>query len=143
MRKQYHFWAAGSGSGLLDAWDVDGLIAKSADLPIDHLDVASVSELDTNYWSDGTGTSRTVRQIIEHARLVLDVDVQYPVILGSDGRVMDGMHRIARALLEGRSNVTSRRFPVTPPPDFVDVRPEELVYHRQGMDGAGYPSPSY
>jgi len=130
VRKQYHFWPATSGSGLFDAWDVDGLIVKSAHFPIENLDIASVSELDTNYWSDGTGTSRTVRQIVDHARLVLDVDCRYPVILGSDGRVMDGMHRIARALLEGRSHVSSRRFAVSPPPDFVDVRPDELSYQR-------------
>ena len=32
-------------------------------------------------------------------------DVAYPIILGHDGRVMDGMHRIARALLDGRAEI--------------------------------------
>jgi hypothetical protein len=31
-----------------------------------------------------------------------EVDLSYPIILGPDGRVMDGMHRVARAILEGR-----------------------------------------
>jgi hypothetical protein len=130
MRKQYHFQPAASGSGRFDAWDVDRLITISARLPVEQVQVASVSELDTSYWSDGSGTSRTVRQIVEHARLILDVDPSYPVILGSDGRVMDGMHRIARALLEGRPQVPARRFPAPLPPDFIDVRPDELSYER-------------
>ncbi|MGH3263648.1 MAG: hypothetical protein ACRDNS_16835, partial [Trebonia sp.] len=33
--------------------------------------------------------------------LIIQVDLSHPIILGPDGRVMDGMHRIARALLEG------------------------------------------
>jgi hypothetical protein len=130
MRKQYHFQPAASGSGLFDAWDVDRLIAVSAHLPVEQVDVATIAELDTTYWSDGTGTSRTVRQIVEHARLILAVDLGYPVILGSDGRVMDGMHRIARALLEGRPRVPGRRFTAPLPPDFVDVRPDHLAYDR-------------
>ncbi len=82
----------------------------SAQLPVEQVAVASVGELDTNYWSDGTGTSRTVRQIVEHARLILDVDVEYPVIISWEGLVMDGMHRIARAVLEGRTHVPARQF---------------------------------
>lgn len=34
-------------------------------------------------------------------RLIHDVDLSFPIILGPDGRVMDGMHRIARAVMEG------------------------------------------
>jgi hypothetical protein len=130
MRKQYHFRPAASGSELFDAWDVDTLIAISAHVPVEQVAVASVSELDTNYWSDGTGTSRTVRQIVEHARLILAVDIEYPVIISSDGRVMDGMHRIARALLEGRTHVPARRFADWVAPDYMDVRPDQLSYDR-------------
>lgn len=130
MRKQYHFWPAASGSGLLDAWDVDTLIAMSAQLPVEQVEVASITELDTYYWSDGTGGSRTIRQIVGHARLILAADLSYPVILGFDGRVMDGMHRIARALLEGQPQVASRRFARPLPPDFVDVRADDLSYQR-------------
>jgi hypothetical protein len=130
MRKQYHFRPAASGSGLFDAWDVDRLIVLSAQLPVEQVAVASVPELDTNYWSDGTGTSRTVRQIVEHARLILDVDLDYPVIISSEGHVMDGMHRVARAVLEGRTHVPARQFGAPVPPDYLDVRPDQLSYGR-------------
>jgi hypothetical protein len=61
-------------------------------------------------------------------RLVRDVDPSYPIILGSDGRLMDGMHRVARALLEGRTAVPAVRFAVDPEPDFRDTHPDDLAY---------------
>ncbi|HVB06500.1 MAG TPA: hypothetical protein VNF07_09690 [Acidimicrobiales bacterium] len=69
-----------------------------------------------------------MREIVEHLVLVQSAELAYPVILGADGRVMDGMHRIARALVEGRSHVAAVRFPADPPPDHVGRSPEELAY---------------
>lgn len=90
MRKQYHFWPADPG---FDAWDVDQLIERSRDLPVEPVAVASISEIDTAYWFEGITVEPTVRNVVEHARLMLRADLSYPVILGYDGRVMDGMHR--------------------------------------------------
>ena len=127
MRKQYHFWPGEQG---LDAWDVDRLIRLSADLPVEEVPVDSIWELDTPYWSlPGDGPS-TVNDVINHMRLVRDVDPSYPVILGPDQRVMDGMHRIARAVLEGRTTIAAVRFPSLPVPDFRDCLPEDLPYDR-------------
>lgn len=46
------------------------------------------------------------------------VDSSYPIILGHDGRVMDGMHRIARALLEGRAEIAAIHFRSPLEPDY-------------------------
>ena len=70
----------------------------------------------------------TVRSIVDHLRLIEAVEPSWPIILGPDGRVMDGMHRVARALLEGRGSVAAVRFDVLPEPDFRDCRPEDLPY---------------
>ena len=127
MRKQYHFWPGERG---LDAWDVDRLIRLSADLTVEDVPLDSIRELDTPYWSlPGDGPS-TVNDVITHMRLVQDVDPSYPVILGGDGRVMDGMHRIARAVLEDRTTIAAVRFVELPEPDFRDCRPEDLPYDR-------------
>jgi hypothetical protein len=124
VRKQYHFWQGEHG---VDAWDVDRLIELSRDLPLEEVEVADIDEIDSQYWFDGSERP-TVRKIVEHLRLVQDVDPSYPVILGPDGRVMDGMHRIARALLEGRATITARRLPVVPDPDYRDCHPDRLPY---------------
>lgn len=60
------------------------------------------------------------------------------MILGADGRVMDGMHRIARALLEGRTTVPAVRFPVHPEPDHRGVHPDDLPYDDR-PDRPGHP----
>jgi hypothetical protein len=126
MRKQYHFWPSEPGPGL-DAWDVDRLILLSRGLPVHDVAVEAIGEVDTAYWFDET-SSPTVRAIVEHLRLVNEVDCSYPVILSADGRVMDGMHRIARALLEGRETVAAVRFSEPVPPDHQHCRPKDLPY---------------
>lgn len=55
-------------------------------------------------------------------------DLSYPVILAADGRVMDGMHRIAKALAMGLETVDAVQFQKQPEPDYRDVRPKDLPY---------------
>ena len=79
------------------------------------------SGTDEPYWSE-----LTCRQVVGHARLMLDCDLAFPVILSSDGRVMDGMHRICRALFEGLGEVEAVRFIEDPEPDYIGVDPDDL-----------------
>ena len=123
MRKQYHFWPGGNGS---DAWDVDRLIRLSAGLPVIEVPLASIAEIDSIYWFDGENEQPTVRKVVEHARLISAVDASYPVILGPDGRVMDGMHRIARRMLDGHLTIKARQFHVLPEPDYRNCTPGGL-----------------
>ena len=122
VRKQYHFRPSGRG---LHAWDVDRLIDLAADLPIEEVALSAFDEVDTDYWF-GHGYRPTVRAVVEHVRLVNHADLSYPIILDPDGRVMDGMHRVARALLEGRSTITAKRLTTMPAPDRSDVQPDDL-----------------
>ena len=125
MRNQYHFWPGESG---LDAWDVDRLIELSHGLSVREVPLESIWEVDTAYWFNESNERPTVRKVVEHIQLVLEVDPSHPVILGVDGRVMDGMHRIARALLEGRSTINAVQFLVQPEPDYRNCSPEDLPY---------------
>ena len=124
MRKQYNFRPSANG---LDAWDVDNLIAASADLPVREVGLDSIADVDTDFWFK-FGPTPTVRRIIDQVRLIQEADLSYPIILGSDGRVMDGMHRIARAILDGRSTIKAVRFIAEPEPDYQDCSPEDLPY---------------
>jgi hypothetical protein len=124
VRKQYHFWP---GEHRLDAWDVDHLIELSASLTVENVAVGSIREVDKVYWFDDAQPA-TVRRVIEHVRLIEEVDMSFPIILGPDGRVMDGMHRIARAILEGRESIAAVRLHELPEPDFRNCSPEELPY---------------
>ena len=124
VRKQYNFRPSAGG---LDAWDVDNLIRASADLPVKDVPLDSIADVDTDFWFK-FGPIPTVRRIIEHLHLIREVDLSYPVILGADGRVMDGMHRIARAIVDGHSTIKAVRFEIEPEPDFRDCSPEGLPY---------------
>jgi hypothetical protein len=126
VRKQYHFWPGDEG---LDAWDVDRLIRLSADLPAADVPLESITEVDTVYWFHGGDTDLpTVRSIVGHIRMIQAVDPSHAVILGSDGRVMDGMHRIARAMLDGRTTIAAVRFATDPEPDYRNCLPADLPY---------------
>ena len=124
MRKQYNFRPGANG---LDAWDVDKLIEASSGLPVREVTVDSVADIDTDFWFK-FGPAPTVRRIIDHIRLIEEVDLSFPIILGMDGRVMDGMHRIARTILDGHSTIRAVQFVVEPEPDYRDCSPEDLPY---------------
>lgn len=57
-----------------------------------------------------------------------EADLGYPIILGADGRVMDGMHRVAKAYLAGQEVVSAVQLTVDPAPDFVGVDEDALPY---------------
>ena len=130
MRKQYHLRPGKRG---LDAWDVDRLIALAAGLPVQQVRLADIADIDTPYWF-GAPERATVRKVVDHLRLVQEVDPFWPILLDPDGHVMDGMHRVARALLDGRATIAAVRLSALPEPDYRNCRPEDLPYWR----AAGY-----
>lgn len=123
MRKQYHFRPSPNG---YFAWDVDRLVELTKGFDIIEVDVESIKELDENYWFDDN--KPTCRDVILHTRLIREADFEYPIILSADGRLMDGMHRVGKALLEGNKTIKAVRFEETPEPDYIDVKPDELPY---------------
>lgn len=124
MRKQYHLRLSDRGRLI---WDVDRLVALTADLPRRQVPLHAIRELDEPYWF-GDDTRPTCRAVADHARLIQETDLRHPIILSADGRVMDGMHRIARAYLEGHATIEAVQFEVDPEPDYVDVDLEDLPY---------------
>ncbi|HTW35036.1 MAG TPA: hypothetical protein VMD53_10495 [Rhizomicrobium sp.] len=124
MRKQYHFRPGPDG---LRAWDVDRLIALAAELPVIEVPLSEIGDLDRPYWYDH-GYVPTCRSIMEHMRLIDGADLRHPIILSADGHVMDGMHRVVKAALEGRVGIAAKRFALDPKPDHVGIGPDDLPY---------------
>jgi hypothetical protein len=125
VRKQYYFKP--SDRGLL-AWDVDRLVELSSRLPIRQVELGAIRELDEP-WS-GDDEPQTWRAMIEHIRLIEEADLSYPIILSASGRVMDGMHRVTKAALQGRRAIEAVQFAEEPAPDHIGRVPEELPYER-------------
>jgi hypothetical protein len=125
MRKQY--FSIQSPQGLL-VWDVDHLINLTESLEPKQVPLNSIKELDEVYWFNDKNDMPTCRAIIAHFKLIKETDLRYPIILSAKGRVMDGMHRVAKAVLEGRETIKAVQFKKDPEPDFVNVDVEELPY---------------
>jgi len=125
LRRQYHFMPSERGTL---AWDVHRLIRLSSRLPRKRIALADIRELDQVYWFDDRDHKATCRAVLEHLRLIEATDLSFPIILGADGRVMDGMHRVAKALLQGEREIEAVQFESDPEPDHVGRRPSELPY---------------
>lgn len=125
MRKQYHFRP--SERGLL-AWDVDRLVDLTSNLvPLD-IPLSAIRELDEPFWYGLDGDIATCRSVALHAKLIGETDLGYPIILSQDGRVMDGMHRVCKALSCGNKTISAVQFTRDPEPDHVGIAPEDLSY---------------
>ena len=123
MRKQYYFRP--SSGGLL-AWDVDRLVQLSSHLPRKHIPLSRIREFDEVWF--GEDEPPTWRAMVEHMKLIEDADTSFPIILSANGRVMDGMHRVAKAAWQGRQQIEAVQFDEDPEPDHVGLRPKDLTY---------------
>lgn len=124
MRKQYHSRPSEKGRLI---WDVHRLVALSTNLPRREVLLKDIRELDENYWFQDDMLP-TCRAVAEHAKLIDETDLQYPIILAGDGRVMDGMHRVAKAFMRGHQTIIAVQFTEDPEPDYIDVPLDDLPY---------------
>lgn len=90
-------------------WSVKRLIALSTDLeilniPLDHLNVYSKYE------------KISLRQMVMHMNAVNKADLSFPIILDEDGEIMDGRHRIMKAMIIGEKSILAVRFDENPSP---------------------------
>lgn len=98
-------------------WFVARLITLSKDLkvmkiPLNHLNVY--------YKYD----EMTLRQMVTHINAVNECSLKYPIILDEDGDVMDGRHRIMKAIITGKKTIKAVRFEVNPEPCRIEEKKE-------------------
>ena len=123
MRRQYHSRLVGERTL---TWDVHRLIDLSRGLPVREVTLSSIAELDECFWFDRE--EPTCRSVALHARLISEADTRHPIILSAEGRVMDGMHRVCKALLDKQSTVPAVQFEVDPEPDHINANVDQLPY---------------
>ena len=52
----------------------------------------------------------TLRDFIEHVKSVNDADLNYPILMNEDGYIIDGRHRLAKAIITGEKTIKCKRF---------------------------------
>lgn len=92
-----------------NSWSVARLVELAKDLPVmevplDHLNV---------YY---TYNSLTLREMVMHAKAINDADLSFPIILDEDGELMDGRHRVMKAMIRGDKTIKAVRFDENPSP---------------------------
>lgn len=124
MRQQYHIREV-DGHTLI--WDVHKLVKNAQDLPIKQILLVDIKELNEPYWFKHSDVV-TANDFIHHARLVDEASLDFPIILCAEGRLMDGMHRVVKAVLLGYGSISAVQFSEKIQPDYVDVDLDSLPY---------------
>jgi len=124
LHQQYHFRE--SDKGLL-AWDVLKLINMTKGFEVVQVALSDIRELKEVYWF-GLGAPPIMEDIVQHAKQIFEADISYPIILCPEGRVMDGMHRVCKASIDGHKYISAVRLTELHKPDYIGKQPDELPY---------------
>jgi hypothetical protein len=108
MQMQTYSQRSKSDPNKNDVWDVSVLTNLSKDLPVEEW---GIPESFLTSWSWGSD------HLSEHLRGCLDADLTSPILIWED-RVVDGCHRICKALSQGDVSIKAVDISsVMPPPD--------------------------
>lgn len=88
--------------------------------------LSEIKELDEPYWYPDSHP--TTQDIINHMLLIQEADLAYPIIMCSQGRIMDGMHRVGKAKILGKVKICAVQFDKDPQPDYINVDENDLIY---------------
>ena len=95
-------------------WLIPNLIEQAKCLPVMEIPLCAIFT-GSEVWEP----IQSPQQLARHMKQVMDADMSYPIIMDDEGFIMDGWHRVAKALLEGRETIKAVRFENTPAPDYV------------------------
>jgi len=91
------------------SWSVSRLFELARNLPV--MDIP-LNHLHLFYKYENL----TLREMVMHIKAVNDADLNMPIILDEDGEVMDGRHRLMKAMLTGAETIKAVRFDENPSP---------------------------
>ncbi|MHB1533464.1 MAG: hypothetical protein ACYC1D_02440 [Acidimicrobiales bacterium] len=100
----------------------------SRKLPVEAVPLDSIGEIDTPYWFGGSAETPTVRKVVEHTGVDPRGRPGLPDHLGTRGPGHGRMHRVARALMAGRTHIDAVRFPAPLAADYRNCQPRDLPY---------------
>ncbi len=96
-------------------WYTQNLWTKASGLPVFEVEIDTIPEVDIDCWFESR--EPTLREIAKHSKRIFAADLAHPVILNEHGALMDGGHRICKALSLGKTTISAVQFVTTPEPD--------------------------
>ncbi|WP_290735432.1 hypothetical protein [Halobacteriovorax sp. JY17] len=100
-------------------WVVKTIWELSKDLEPFDFKVSNFSGFNEDCWF-GDRFKPTINKVLEHYQKIQNANFDFPIILGEDGRIMDGIHRICKAHLEGKKTIKAVQFIKDPGPDSIE-----------------------
>lgn len=98
-----------------NVWRVTTLIHKSKDLEPFEIPLSGM-DLRQRVFED---VEPTAIMIAKHMKRANETNLDYPIILDEDGVIMDGWHRVIKALILELPTIKAVRFDQTPAPDYT------------------------
>ena len=102
-------------------WQIEDLWNAVEGMPVHHMPVELfVEQLQGTCWTQGDETV-TPNWVLSHTRRILGADLEYPMIIDSEGIILDGIHRLCKAVIEGRETVAVQRIVLMPDPSLAVI----------------------
>lgn len=95
-------------------WLIPQLVEQAKELPVMEIPLCAIFT-GSKVWEP----IQSAQQLARHMKRVMNTDLNYPIIMDEEGFIMDGWHRVAKAMLEGRETIKAVRFEKTPTPDYT------------------------
>jgi len=111
-------------------WDVPALWERAKDLPTISVSIEELDELDRVAWygADRHSGRLTVRQCVAHAKRIDEADIEQPILLSPDGKMLDGFHRLGKALKIGLTHLPAKQLPFEPTPIRTVDMPDYILH---------------
>jgi hypothetical protein len=96
-------------------WDMGTILASVENLPVYDLQLSAI-DLNTEPWSG----SNNIDNFLYHTKRTQEADLSYPIIQAPWGYIIDGWHRVCKAILQGETTIKAVRLNVMPQPDRIE-----------------------
>lgn len=90
-------------------WQVSRLFELTKDFPVMEI---PLQHLNMNYMYE----AMNVRELARHMVAVEEADLNFPIIMDEDGEIMDGRHRLIKAIIKAKKTIKAVRFEENPRP---------------------------
>ena len=94
------------------SWSVARLFELARELPVMEIPLKHINMRDSY-------EKLTLREMVMHMKAINAADLSKPIILDEDGEIMDGRHRLMKAMLNGEETIKAVRFDENPTPCLV------------------------
>lgn len=95
-------------------WAAAAKAVASGAARIQFRSIAELPRFEAAWWDIEPATEE---ELSWHLKRIQDADLDHPIILSDRGCIMDGLHRLAKAILMHHESIKVIQFSLTPSPD--------------------------